>query len=126
MLEKDIHIMVCNYIRTKYPNAIFRSDFASGMRMSIGMAKRHKALQSSRAFPDIFIAEPRGQYYGMFIELKTEDNVVFKKDGTLRQNEHHKEQAVMLSKLYARGYKAVFGQGYQDTIKKIDQYFESD
>lgn len=118
--------MVCNYLRTKYPNAIFRSDFASGMRMSIGMAKRHKALQSSRAFPDIFIAEPRGQYYGMFIELKTEDNVIFKKDGTLRQNEHHKEQALMLSKLYARGYKAVFGQGYQDTIKKIDQYFESD
>lgn len=126
MLEKDIHIKVCNYIRTKYPDAIFRSDFASGMRMSIGMAKRHKALQSSRAFPDIFIAEPRGQYYGMFIELKTEDNVVFKKDGTLRQNEHHKEQALMLTKLYVRGYRAVFGQGYQDTIKKIDQYFESD
>ncbi len=126
MLEKDIHIKVCNYLRTKYPNAIFRSDFASGMRMSIGMAKRHKALQSSRAFPDIFIAEPRGGYYGMFIELKTEDNVIFKKDGTLRQNEHHKEQALMLTKLYMRGYKAVFGQGYQDTIKKIDEYFESD
>lgn len=126
MLEKDIHIKVCNYLRTKYPNAIFRSDFASGMRMSIGMAKRHKALQSSRAFPDIFIAEPKGGYYGMFIELKTEDNVIFKKDGTLRQNEHHKEQALMLTKLYMRGYKAVFGQGYQDTIKKIDEYFESD
>ena len=118
--------MVCNYLRTKYPNAIFRSDFASGMRMSIGMAKRHKALQSSRAFPDIFIAEPRGQYYGMFIELKTEENVIFKKDGTLRQNEHHKEQALMLTKLYMRGYKAVFGQGYKDTIKQIDEYFESD
>jgi hypothetical protein len=126
VLEKDIHIKVCNYLRTKYPNAIFRSDFASGMRMSIGMAKRHKALQSSRAFPDIFIAEPKGGYYGMFIELKTEDNVIFKKDGTLRQNEHHKEQALMLTKLYMRGYKAVFGQGYQDTIKKIDEYFESD
>jgi hypothetical protein len=126
MLEKDIHLMVCNYIRTKYPNAIFRSDFASGMRMSIGMAKRHKALQSSRAYPDIFIAEPRGIFYGMFIELKTEDNVVFKKDGTLRQNEHLKEQAIMLTKLNARFYKAVFGQGYQDAINKIDQYFESD
>jgi hypothetical protein len=126
MLEKDLQVLVCNYIRTKYPNAIFRSDFASGMRMSIGMARKHKALQSSRAYPDIFIAEPRGKYYGLFIELKTEDNVLYKKDGTLRKNEHHKEQLIMLTKLEARGYKGVFGFGYENTIKKIDQYFESD
>ena len=124
MLEKDLHTLICVYIRTNYPDAIFRSDFASGMRMSIGMAKRNKSLQSSRAYPDIFIAEPKGEYYGMFIELKTKDNIVYKKDGTLRQNEHHKEQAVMLMKLNNRGYKAVFGQGYQDTIKQIDKYFE--
>ena len=124
MLEKDLHTLICNYIRTNYPNVIFRSDFASGMRMSIGMAKRHKALQSSRAYPDIFIAEPRCIYYGLFIEIKTKDNIVFKKDGTLRQNEHHIEQANMLSKLNDRGYKAVFGQGYQDTIKQIDNYLE--
>lgn len=125
MLEKDVHIMVCNYIRTKYPKVIFRSDFSSGMRMSIGMARRHKALQSSRAFPDLFIIEPRGKYYGLFIELKTKDNIVFKKDGDLRKNKHHEEQNDMLKELNNRGFLAVFGQGYKDTINIIDQYFES-
>jgi hypothetical protein len=125
MLEKDIHLMVCNYIRTKYPSVIFHTDFSSGMKMSIGMAKRNKSLQSHTAFPDLFIAEPRGGYCGMFIELKTMENKVYKKDGSLYSNQHHQQQAQMLSMLYARGYKAVFGQGYADTINKINEYFES-
>jgi hypothetical protein len=68
------------------------------MRMSIGMAKRHKVLQYSNAYPDLFIAEPKGNYAGLFIELKTVNNVVFKKDGTMRKNEHHQEQEVMMMK----------------------------
>ena len=126
MLEKDMHILVCQYIRNKYPNVIFRSDFSSGMKMSIGMARRHKALQSSRAFPDLFIIEPRKGFSGMFIELKTKDNAVFKLDGEIRNNKHHKEQYEMLVELENRGYYAVFGQGYKDTIDKIDQYLGSD
>lgn len=126
MLEKDLHILIVSYIRTKYPDVIFRTDFASGMRLSIGMAKRHKALQYSRAYPDLFIAEPRGKYCGLFIELKTDTNVIWKKDGSLRKNKHHEEQATMLQKLNEKGYKAVFGNGYFNTIKKIDEYLESD
>lgn len=122
MLEKDIHFMVCNYLRTTFPDVLFRSDFSSGMKMSIGMARRHKALQSSRAFPDLFIIEPRGEYNGMFIELKSIDNVVYKSNGELRKNKHHEEQNEMLNKLQQRGFYAVFGQGYKDTIIKINQY----
>lgn len=126
MLEKDLHIMVCNWLRTKHPNVLFRSDFSSGMKMSIGMAKRNRALQSSRAYPDLFIIEPRGKYSGMFVELKTKENMVFKKDGGLRANPHHQEQYEMLIKLQLRGFHAVFGHGYNETIKMIDEYLESD
>lgn len=126
MLEKDIQVLICNYIKTKYPNVIFRSDFSSGMRMSIGMARRHKALQSSRAFPDLFILEPRKGFSGMFLELKSKDNVVFKADGELRKNKHHEEQYNMLMELENRGFYAVFGQGYKDAIIKIDQYLAGD
>jgi hypothetical protein len=125
MLEKDIQLMVCNYLRTKYPNVLFRSDFSSGMKMSIGMARRHKALQSTRAFPDLFIIEPRGGFSGLFIELKSKDNVVFKVDGELRKNKHHEEQYNMLLELENRGFCALFGQGYKDTIDKIDNYLAS-
>lgn len=125
MLEKDIQLLICAYIRTKYPNVIFRSDFGSGMKMSIGMARRHKALQSSRAFPDLFIIEPRGEYAGLFIELKTIDNKVFKQDGALRKDQHLSEQDAMLKQLQNRGFMAKFAQGYGEAIKIIDDYLES-
>lgn len=122
MLEKDIQLLVCEYIRKKYPFAIFRSDFSSGMKMSIGMARRHKALQSSRAFPDLFIIERRHGYNGMFIELKTKDNKVYKADGTLRKDKHLEEQMLMLDMLHSRGFYTTFGEGYKDTIDKIEWY----
>lgn len=122
MLEKDLQILICNYLRTKYPNVLFRSDFSSGMKMTIGMARRHKALQKSRAFPDLFIIEPRNGFYGMFIELKREENKVFKADGTLRKDKHLTEQMIMLMELESRGFYTTFGEGYKDTIEKIDRY----
>lgn len=122
MLEKDLHRLVCDYIRKLYPYVIFRTDFSSGMRMSIGMAKRHKALQYSNAYPDLFIAEPKGNYAGLFIELKTINNVVFKKDGSMRKNSHHEEQETMMLKLRGKGYKAEFGLGFGNTIKLINEY----
>ncbi len=114
--------MVCNYIRVKHPEVIFRTDFGAGMPMSIGMARRQKSLQSHSGYPDLFIAEPRGDYHGLFLELKTESNKVFKKDGTLYANQHHKEQELMLTKLYIRGYQAQFAIGYEDAITKIENY----
>lgn len=125
MLEKDIHSLICQYIRIKYPNVIFRTDFSSGMKMSIGMARRHKSLQSHSAYPDLFIAEPRGKYAGMYLELKTLKNKIYKTDGTLLKNKHHEEQAVMLDRLKEKGYYAEFGLGYQDSINKINEYLAS-
>ena len=113
-------------IRDRYPSVIFRSDFSSGMRMSIGMARRHKALQSSRAFPDLFIIEPRHGFYGMFIELKRVDNKIYKLDGTLRKDKHLEEQMLMLERLQEKGFHTTFGEGYKDTIQKIDKYLGSD
>jgi hypothetical protein len=124
MLEKDVHIMVCEFIRQNYPKVLFRSDFSSGMKMSIGMARRHKALQSSRAFPDLFIIEPRGGFNGLFIELKRVDAIVYNKDGSLRKDKHLEEQSKMLEELENRGFLAVFGQGYKDTIQRITSYLE--
>lgn len=88
------------------------------------MAMRQKVLQSHSGYPDLFIAEPRNGYNGFFLELKTDN--VFKKDGFLKSNAHLEEQNKMLEMLRAKGYYAEFAIGYNDAVKKIDEYLERD
>lgn len=113
---------LCDYLRLQYPDVIFRSDYASGMKMTIGQARRHKAVQSSRAYPDLFIAEPNGEYAGLFIELKNEGVKTHKKNGTLVSNPHIIEQARMLEMLQAKGYYASFASGFDQAKELIDEY----
>ena len=122
MLEKDLHLLTVKYLQKYYPRVIFRTDFSSGMKLSSGMARRHESLQFSKGYPDLFIAEPRKGFAGLFIEIKTLQNVLYKKDGTLRKNEHHEQQAAILKMLSGKGYKAEFGQGLNNIIKIINEY----
>ncbi len=77
-MEKHVHLAVVNYIKLQYPHVIFRSDTGAGMKLSIGQAKAQKAIQNGMAWPDLFIAEPKGKWQGMFIELKNEGFGVWK------------------------------------------------
>lgn len=100
MKEANIHYQVAQYIKIQYPNVIFRTDFAAGIKMTMGQATRHKSLQSGRAYPDLFIAQPKlnlkedggfiitylghplepptlsHTYCGLYLELKQEDTVL--------------------------------------------------
>ena len=121
-----VHQQVCDYLKLRYPQVIFRTDFASGLKLPPQVAIRHARHQSSRAFPDIVIYEPSHVLYGDYpllaIELKAEGVELYKKDGTLRKNEHFQEQAAMLQKLRDKGYKAEFSIGFEPTRKLIDEY----
>lgn len=123
--EEATHLAVCNYLRIKHPDIIFRTDFSSGMKMTPGQAVKHKKFQSSRSYPDLFIAETKdhnGFYGGMYLEIKADGVQIYKKDGTLRKNDHIKEQDEMLKELRSKGYYAEFGLGFDDCIKKIEEY----
>ncbi len=121
--EIDLHVAVCRFISLKYPNVLFFSD-GSGLRMSIGLAKQFKRLRSSNGVPDLFIAEPRGEYFGAFIEIKKKDAGVFLKDGTLSKNKHVREQAAVLDHLSHKGYFAAFGIGLDHCCKMVDEYLD--
>lgn len=123
--EKDLQKIICEYLKKVYPNVIYRVDFAAGMRMSIGQAMQMKRLQCTRAYPDIFIAEPRGGYAGLFIELKRDLRCVEKKDGSIKNDKHIIEQQEVLRKLNEKGYKAIFTFGYTNTIARINEYLNS-
>ena len=127
--EENMQIAVCNYLRLQYPNAIFMSDVASGLKMSIGQAVKAKRMRSERGQPDLFIALSKpnhifgGTYHGLFLELKRENTKIFLKDGiTLVADLHIREQADLHLKLNNNGYACQFVIGFDHAKKVIDWY----
>lgn len=64
----------------------------------------------------------RDWHCGLFIELKKDGTVLYKRDGTMRAVPHHIEQAKVLEELRNAGYKAEFAIGFDETVKLIDEY----
>jgi hypothetical protein len=125
--EENLQRQICHYLRVQYPNAIFRSDYASGLHLTMHQAAIHKSLQSSRSFPDLMVLSPRRDFYGLFLELKREGTTIIikkgPKKGQLVASPHIREQLVMLKALRARGYYATFACGFDQAKSIIDWYF---
>ena len=123
MTELELQAQVADYIRLQYPDVIFHSDFGSGIKLTMGQAIKQKRLNGGRrAWPDMLLAEPRGDYHALFIELKREGTRIYKKDGTLVSDEHIREQYDMLEQLRRRGYAANFACGFNEAKALIDRY----
>ena len=120
--ETSLQIAICNYLKLQYPGVIFFSE-PSGLRVSIGQAVQLKKMRSQGKLPDLFIAEAKGQFHGLFIEIKVDSP--YKKDGTLKKNEHLELQDIMIDRLRLKGYQACFGVGFDDCKKIIDDYMKN-
>lgn len=130
MNESDLQEWLANYLTMKYPSVFFHSDFGSGVRLTMGQAlKQRRQNGGRRAWPDMFIAEPRiikgVDYHGLFIELKKEGTRVQKRNGEWA-SDHIAEQAEVLNGLEARGYKAVFAVGFTEAKQVVDDYLEGE
>ena len=122
--EASLHQQVVDYLKWQYPNVLFRTDFAAGIKMTIGQAVKHKKLQKCKAWPDLFIAASRNKYHGLFIEIKKSNSDVFTKWGQYKTNPHIQEQAEVLRYLDNLGYAAYFGCGFDDIKTIIDNYLK--
>lgn len=120
--EANIHQQACDYMRLQYHDLLFRTDFAAGIKMTMGQAVKHKRLQAGRAWPDLFIAAPIGMYYGAFFELKEPGATVILKSGALSSDAHIQEQAAVLQQLKDLGYYAEFAIGFDDFKQQLDGY----
>lgn len=135
MTEAELQTQVADYIRLRYPKVLFHSDFGSGIKLTMGQAIKQKRQNGGRrAWPDMFIAEPRkaiisegehtrlvAGYHGLFLELKKDGTRLKKKNGDWA-SEHIAEQAEVLEELYIRGYVAHFAVGFEDAKRIIDGY----
>lgn len=119
--EFELQKSVCKYLNSQYPNVLFLSDTIANIKLSMGQATRNKQIQKQGfKTPDLIIFAPRGNYYGLFIELKVESP--FKKYGTIYKNEHLEGQAQTILDLNKLGYFACFSWSFDMTKKVIDDY----
>lgn len=122
--ESDLQIAVATYLRNKYPDLIFHSDFGSGIKMTMGQAVKNSKQQSGHKWLDLFIAHPNNGYSGMMIELKKSGTRLKKLNGEWA-NDHIKEQNETIGMLILRGYFACFAVGYTEAINRIEEYLPS-
>lgn len=133
MTEAELQTMVADYLRMRYPNVLFHSDFGSGIKLTKGQAIKQKRQNGGRrGWPDMFIAEPidrdKGEiswkkFNGMFLELKKEGTRVLKKDGT-PATDHIGEQLKVLEALGKKGYACYMVCGFDEAKDVIDEYLK--
>lgn len=122
--EYHIQKQVVEWLKLEHPNVMFRSDLG-GLKLPIGQATKAKQLQmDEKGWPDLFIAEPRYIWHGLFIEIKVKRSDLYTKKGELRSTKHIIDQAATLNKLLDKGYCAVFSAGYKETIDIIESYLK--
>ena len=119
--EYHIQVAIAEFMRLEYPDVIFRSDL-SGIKLSIGQAMKIKRVQGEKAYPDFTILQACRGWHGMMLEIKKDYNEIHRKDGTFRQDKHTQEQIEMLLRLREKGYYAIFGCGYEASIKLVKAY----
>lgn len=118
--EYQICKNIAIYMRLQYPNVIFHFDLA-GLNLSRAQAGMMKAIQGGRGWPDLFIAEPRDIFKGLFIEIKPEGTKIYNKK-SLPATPHLKEQEDCLFRLENNEYAAKFGVGFDECKNLIDDY----
>ena len=136
MTESELQVAVADYLRLRYPNVLFHSDFGSGIKLTKGQAIKQKRQNGGRrGWPDMFIAEPRGylgelmpdsmagqmECAGLFLELKKEGTRIYKKDGT-PASDHIAEQLEVLNSLKDRGYAGTIVAGFNEAKYVLDEY----
>ena len=119
--EQRLQNQVCDYLRLQYPSVMFMIS-PSGIKLTIGQAKSLKRNQNpSKGWPDLLIFD-KGKI--LFLELKPDGYELYKKDGTLRKNEHTDNQNEVHQMLHTRGYKACFAIGFDQAKKIIDEHLK--
>lgn len=97
-------------LRWFFPDLIFFAIPNGGLRNK-SEAVRMKLEGVEKGTPDIFIAEPRNSFYGLFLELK-------KASG----GEVSMEQKKKIKELREKGYQAEVCYGALDALEKIKKY----
>lgn len=115
MSEHTEQAAVCDWLDHYYPNVLYWANIngawlAGSRQQRIMQVNKLKAEGYLPGVADLTIAEPRGGYHGMFLEMKTIT-------GSLSEN-----QEWFLAQVRERGYYAVTAYGYDEAVQYLTDY----
>lgn len=121
--EFELQKMVCRYLSMQYPTVLYMTDSIASCKLTQQQASRNKLVQKAGFHcPDLIIFEKRGEWGGLFIELKAESPFYKKEPTVLKANEHIEAQQATIKELNAKGYKAMFAWDFDQIKAIIDDY----
>lgn len=114
--EEMEQIQLVGYARMMWPWIItiispIKKFTGGGKGARLNQGRRMKAMGYMRGTLDILFPHPRGEFCGLFVEMK-------KKEG----GEVSDEQREMKNRLIAEGYCAVICEGFHEARKVLDKY----
>jgi hypothetical protein len=115
--EELLQKQVSNYMLDEHSKIPFRVDLIDNLGNST-MGKKVKELHGkwNKGYPDFFVATCRGEFGGLYLELKATDKVP--------NTEHTSRQAQYHAVLRFNGYKVDFCCGLKDCKNKIKKYLK--
>lgn len=107
--EHDIQTKLCSVLEAE---GLLYSATVGGVRLAMHTAKKMKESGYKKGIPDVLVFEPRGEYVGLAIEVKTGKGVA-----SPEQKEWQRE-------LNKRGWDAHICYGLDECLDVLYDYFE--
>jgi hypothetical protein len=122
--EYQMQCAFVKWITMQHKAVMVYSDTAAHTGKTVIQQARANKLQTpGTKWPDVFIAQPSGDYAGLFLEFKAKSP--YKKDGiTLLSNEHNEAQDKTMLDLIHRGYNCHFVWSLEMAIEIINKYLD--
>lgn len=109
--EHRIQVNCVRYFRYQFPDKIIFA-IPNGSVRNIITARRLKDEGVLAGVPDLYIAEPNGDWAGLFIEMKNG------KAGRVSEN-----QQEVMTKLTSVGYKCAVVRSFEEFVAVVKDYF---
>lgn len=107
--EHNIQVACVNWFRYLYPQYLIWAIPNGGQRNAVVAAKL-KTEGVLAGVPDLFIAVPRREFHGLFIEMKA------------GKNKPTDEQKNVMQRLWEAGYKCEVCYSVEEFIEVINNY----
>lgn len=121
--EEKLQSSVCKWMRLQYRYTLFLADLAAGCNLGPKWNGLKSAWRTCEGMPDLYIYERRGEYGGLFIELKTTKGSPLLQNGKgIKAGEHLQKQNDVHIMFRNKGYLAMFCVGFDHTRAVIDWY----